>query len=138
MKFLKLLMITSVFLWANVAFADVAVIVNKSNNQTLDKKTIKRIYLNKAKTFANGNEIISAGLEADNVTTEEFNDKVLQKSAAQLKSYWAKLMFTGSGTPPTEFKTAQAVIDFVKSNANAIGFIDSSKATTEVKIVEIF
>lgn len=117
--------------------ADVAVIVNPSNGNALDKNEIKKIYLGKSKSFADGVKVNPVNQSGNNVV-DEFNDKVVGKSSSQLNAYWSKLVFTGKGTPPEKLDSDQAVIDFVASNADSIGYIDSAKVSDAVKVIATF
>ena len=97
-------------LCSGMAFADVAVIVNPSNGDALDKDTISRLFLNKAKAFSNGTKVAPFALAEGNATTDEFNGKVLNKTAAQLTAFWSKLVFTGKGQPPKALSSDAEVI----------------------------
>jgi hypothetical protein len=108
------------------AFAGVTVIVNTGNANAIDQDEIKKIYLGKSKSFADGVKVNPVNQNGNSIA-DEFNDKVVGKSSSQLNAYWSKLVFTGKGTPPEKLDNDQAVIDFVSSNADAIGYIDSSK-----------
>jgi len=70
--------------------------------------------------------------------TEVFRQSALKKSNSQFKSYWSKLAFTGKGTPPKEVNSAADMINAVKADASAIGFIDSAAVTGDVKVVAKF
>ncbi|ATC82952.1 MULTISPECIES: phosphate ABC transporter substrate-binding protein [Pseudoalteromonas] len=133
----KLILASVLSVCAFSAYAEVAVIVNPGNASALDGDTIKKIYLGKAKSFANGNKVNPA-TQNGTAVADEFNSKVVGKSSSQLNAYWSKLVFTGKGTPPEKFDSDQAVIDFVASNGDSIGYIDSSKATDKVKVVATF
>lgn len=133
----KLLLATAVALLSSTAFADVAVIVNPANGNTIDEGTIKKIYLGKAKSFDDGTKVNPVNQDGNSVS-DEFNDKVVGKSSSQLNAYWSKLVFTGKGTPPEKLANDQAVIDFVSANGDAIGYIDASKVTDKVKVVATF
>ncbi len=135
MKFIKSILMLSLLLCANAAFADVAIIVNPANNQTIDKSTIKRLFLAKMKAFPDGSEVQTAGLPADDATTLAFYKNVLGKRSSQMKSYWTKLIFTGTGEPTKEYATSAQVISVIKSNANAIGYIDAGAVTADVKVI---
>ena len=133
----KLILASALSLCSFGALAEVAVIVNPGNANALDAETIKKIYLGKAKSFDNGNKVNPA-TQNGTAIADEFNSKVVGKSSSQLNAYWSKLVFTGKGTPPEKFDSDQAVIDFVASNGDSIGYIDSSKATDKVKVVATF
>ncbi|MBD1584347.1 phosphate ABC transporter substrate-binding protein [Pseudoalteromonas sp. S16_S37] len=119
------------------AQAEVTVIVNPSNGATIDKDAIAKIYLGKTKSFSDGTKVNAVGLNSGS-TVDEFTANVLGKSSSQYKAYWSKLIFTGKGTPPEALDSEQAVIDFVAANADAIGYVDSSKVTGNVKVVGKF
>lgn len=119
------------------AFAGVTVIVNTGNANAIDQDEIKKIYLGKSKSFADGVKVNSVNQNGNSIA-DEFNDKVVGKSSSQLNAYWSKLVFTGKGTPPEKLDYDQAVIDFVSSNADAIGYIDSSKVNDAVKVITTF
>lgn len=120
------------------AHAQVAVIVHKDNAQSINKSMIKRIFLSKIRTMPNGVALESAGLSSKNPSTVEFNKKVLKKSSSQMKAYWSKLIFTGTGKPTKTYQSAEEVIDIVKNNINAIGYIDSSKVSGDVRVIASF
>lgn len=118
------------------AFA-VNVIVHPSNDSNLDKSTVSRIFLGKAKSFPNGTSVVPIDQAEGSPASAEFNDKVLSRSASQLKAYWSKLVFTGKGTPPEKVEGDAAVIAKVASTPGAIGYI-SGDASGDVKVVASF
>ncbi|BBN81641.1 hypothetical protein PA25_16260 [Pseudoalteromonas sp. A25] len=120
------------------SYSAVSVIVHPSNSSSFDDSTINRIFTGKEKSFSNGNKAIPIGQDTGNPITEEFNTKVLNKSSAQLKAYWSKLIFTGKGTPPKEAANDAEVIQSVSSNPDTIGFVSSSAVTGDVKVVKEF
>ncbi len=113
-------------------FADVAVIVHPDNNGELTQTEIERIFLGKSAQFPDGSEAIP--INTTGSVNDEFNQKVLGRNSSQIESYWAKLVFTGKGTPPKEVDEA-SVINLIKNNKNAIAYIDSGKVTDDVKVV---
>ncbi|CAM3999734.1 phosphate ABC transporter substrate-binding protein [Pseudoalteromonas byunsanensis] len=120
------------------SYAGVAVIVHPSNSSSFDDSVINRIFTGKEKSFSNGSKAIPIGQDAGNPVTEEFNTKVLNKSSAQLKAYWSKLIFTGKGTPPKEAANDAEVIQSVSTNPDTIGFISSGSVTGDVKVIKEF
>lgn len=120
------------------SFAEISVIVNNANTDQLNAKLIKRIYLGKIKAFPNGKKVMVYTLNDSASETETFRQSALKKSNSQFKSYWSKLAFTGKGTPPTEVASAEDMINAIKENDSAIGFIDSSAVTSDVKVVATY
>jgi len=125
-------------LCCNVAFAEVAVIVNPSNGDALDKDSISRLFLNKAKAFPSGTQAEPIALAEGAAATDEFNGKVLNKTAAQLTAFWSKLVFTGKGQPPKALSSDADVVAAVAANAGAIGYVDAGAVNDSVRVVATF
>jgi ABC-type phosphate transport system substrate-binding protein len=125
-------------LCCNVAFAEVAVIVHPSNGDALDKDSISRLFLNKAKAFPSGAKAEPVALGEGQAATDEFNGKVLNKSAAQLTAFWSKLVFTGKGQPPKALSSDADVISAVAGNPGAIGYVDAGAVNDSVRVVATF
>jgi len=121
-----------------VAVADVVVIVNPNNNNTLNKTSISQIFLGKTNAFSDGSQAIPINQKEDTPLSKEFTRKALKKSTNQLRAYWSKLMFTGKGTPPKVVQGDSEVIKLVLDNPNLIGYVSKSADTSNVKVVEKF
>lgn len=140
MKISKIIKLTAfaLFVCTLQAQAAVAIIVNPSNTEVLDEKAIAKIFLGKAKSFPSGAGVIPVDLAQSSATRITFGETVLDKSESQMKAYWAKLMFSGKGTPPKEVATDAEVLELVAKNPSIIGYIDASSVTEKVKVVHQF
>lgn len=131
--------ITLLILYAGQAcFAEQVIIVHPENNSSLSKKEIKRLYLAKMKSFPNGVTALPLNHKESSDSRKTFDKTVLGKSPSQIKSYWAKLVFTGKATPLKEVLSDDEIIKLVSINPSAIGYIDSSNVTDEVKVILSF
>jgi ABC-type phosphate transport system substrate-binding protein len=135
---MKKLLIAIGFIFSASAFSGVAVIVHPSNADALGDTEISRIFLGKMKTFPGGGQAIPINQSEGSAPRGDFEKKVLNKSASQIKAYWSKLVFTGKGTPPKEVSSDAEVIDLIKSNPNLIGYVDESAVTGDVKVIATF
>lgn len=137
MRLIKtVLMLTALLSLA--AQADIAVVVNPANNNALSSDEINRLFLGRTSNFADGSKATPLNLAEGQAGRDEFDSKVLNRSAAQLKAYWSKLVFTGKGTPPKELADDAAVKAAVAADSSAIGYIDSSSVDSSVKVVATF
>ena len=107
----------------------VAVIVNPKNTGAVSADQISNIFLGKS------NELAGVDLPDGNAVRDAFYHKVTGKDGAQLKAYWAKLVFTGKAQPLKELASDAEVKKFVASNPNAIGYIDKGAVDGSVKVV---
>jgi len=135
-RLVVVVLLSSVF--AVNSWAEVAVIVHPSVADSASNKDISRIFLGKSKSLPGGQKVTPISLAEGNAATDEFNDKVLGKSASQLKSYWSKLIFTGKGQPPTELGSDADVVAKVSSDPNSIGYVSSASVTDAVKVLATF
>ena len=120
------------------ASAEVAVIVNPANANTLSDSDISRAFLGKLKTYADGQSIKAVNSQTQSPARAEFEKLVLKKSAAQVKAYWSKRLFTGKGKPLKELGSDADVLSFVASTPNAIGYVDAASVDSTVKVLKRF
>jgi ABC-type phosphate transport system substrate-binding protein len=138
MKYIKVTAILLSIGFSLTASADIAVIVNPANSSELTDRDISRIFLGKNKKFTNGASVMAANLKDESPAREEFESKVLQKTSYQVKSYWAKLIFSGKAKPLAEFDNDADVLSFVADNPDAIGYIDAANVSDKVKVIKTF
>ena len=111
------------------ATAQVVVVGAKSAAANMTKEQVADAFMGKM-----------AGMEPvdqaeGNPIREDFYSKSIGKSASQVKSYWAKLSFTGKGTPPKEYPNSAEVKKVLSGNPNAIGYIEKSAVDPAVKVI---
>ncbi len=121
-----------------VSYAGVSVIVHPQNTNALSEEDISRIFLGKRKSFPDGSEAIPIDQVEGSPARTSFVGSVLKKSDQQIKAYWAQLLFTGKGTPPTIIDEASDVKKLIADNPNLIGYIDSAQVDDTVKVVGEF
>ena len=118
-----------------LCLAEVAVIMKASVTESADINDIQKIFLGKSKSLPSGYKVTPVALAEGHPIRELFNDKVLEKSDSQLKSYWAKLIFTGKGRPPKELPSDEEVIAEVNADPSVMGYIDAQNVTADVKVL---
>lgn len=135
MKMIKFILLFSTV----IAFSSqaVTVIVHPSNADALDKKSVKKIFLGKAKKFPSGAEAIPIELSAG-ASRDAFLQSVVGKPEAKYKAYWSKRVFTGKGQAPRNVDSEAEIIDLVSKNPNIIGYISDGALTDAVKAVGKF
>jgi len=114
------------------------VIVNASNTTTtISKSDLSKHFLKKTKKWDNGDKIVPVDQSANSTVRKDFSTAIHNKSVSAIKSYWQQYVFAGSGTPPMEKKSDDEVIEYVKSNTGAIGYVATGTNTAGVKEVTI-
>jgi ABC-type phosphate transport system substrate-binding protein len=124
------------FSGAGEAFADVLVVVSaKSSVSRLSASQVAKIFLAKSNSFPDGSPAVPLDQPEGSAIRNEFYLKVTGKDAAQLKAYWAKIIFSGDGQPPRLLNGDEAVKRAVARDENAIGYINRSALDDSVKVV---
>lgn len=125
-----------VLLLPRCLFAEVLVVTGAgSPSISMNKNQVCDVFLGKVKSLPGGINATPVDQPEFNSLREEFYSKVANKSVAQVKVSWAKLYFTGRGTPPREGADSDDVKKIVNSTPGAIGYIDRSSLDSSVKVV---
>jgi ABC-type phosphate transport system substrate-binding protein len=107
----------------------------KSAVTTLTKVQLTDIFLGKANRFPNGAPAVPIDQPEGSVAREEFYAKFAGKSAAQVKAFWAKIIFTGRGQPPKEVADGIELKKRIAEDPSAIGYIDEKIVDDGVRVV---
>lgn len=131
----KVVMTTLLVLLASITHGEIIVIVHPSNEAVIEKADVSRIFLGKNRNFPGGDEAIPISFGFATSEAEAFSRSLLEKSPKQLKAYWAKMIFTGQGTPPKEMESTAQILELVSKNPNLIGYVPVGSETSAVRVV---
>jgi len=116
--------------------ADVVAVVSSKNPLTsLSKSQVADIFLGKTVRFPDGTLAVPIDQEEGSVARAEFYATFAGKSAAQIKSHWTKIIFTGRGQPPTAVSDSAEVKHLIASNPQAISYMERSAVDSSVKVL---
>jgi ABC-type phosphate transport system substrate-binding protein len=113
----------------------VAVVSAKSAVTVLSKSQLADIFLGRVTRFPNGARAVPIDQADGSVARDEFYLKLAGKSAAQLKAYWSKIIFTGRGEPPPAVADSDALKRRLVANPAAIGYIELNRVDGSVRVV---
>ena len=120
-----------------ICFAgDIVLIVNPSVPETtLSKNDLGNIYLGKKTSWSDGSKIKFVIQKGD--INSSFVKSFVGKTETQFKIFWKKQVFTGKGSPPKEFDSDQAMVEFVAHTTGAIGYVSAGSDVSKVKTISI-
>ena len=113
----------------------VAVVSSKSAVTTLSKSQVLDIFLGKSARFPDGSQAVPIDQSEGMIVRDEFYTKLAGKSAAQMKAYWSKIIFTGRGQPPKALPNGADVKKQLLENPNAIGYMDEKMVDASLRVV---
>lgn len=121
-----------------LACADIAIIVNPNNTDVIEEKDINRLFLAKVRTFPSGKKATPIDQIEGTNARRDFLNNFLGKSEDQLRSYWARLIFTGRVIPPKTADNDEAVKQLVAQHPELIGYISSSSVDDSVRVIATY
>jgi ABC-type phosphate transport system substrate-binding protein len=125
-------------LGAAAAIADtVAVVSTKSAIVTLSKTQLTNIFLGKTNRFPDGSSAVPIDQAEGSRARDEFYEQIAEKSAAQVKAYWSRVIFTGRGQPPKTVPDSIAMMKLISANPAAIGYIDAKLVDDTLRVVTL-
>jgi ABC-type phosphate transport system substrate-binding protein len=120
------------------AWADVVPVVSaKSPVHEMSKNQVVDIFLGRTNRFPNGEPAVPIDQAEGSEVRDLFYLQFANRSAAQLKAYWSKIVFTGKGEPPREVSPSERVKRVLAENPHFIGYIERTEVDANVKVVPL-
>lgn len=115
------------------------VIVNRSNTVTsLRRAEVSAIFMRREKRWPDGSGMIPVDQSPTADVREVFSRSTHGKSVAYVIRYWHRLIFAGRALPPIEAASDEAVIELVRKNRGAIGYVGSqTRLPDEVRVIPV-
>ncbi|MEO8135385.1 MAG: hypothetical protein ABI831_15545 [Betaproteobacteria bacterium] len=119
-------------LGSSCALADIVVIANPASGEKITRDEAINIFMGRYKKLPSGMTALPVDESGEKAA---FYHSLLGKELSEIQSYWARLVFSGQGSPPRQMDSADEVIETVANNKGAIGYIDRKKVTARVRVV---
>lgn len=128
-----------IFMISGIASAQsYKVIVNNSNSiSSLSKKEVSDLFMKKTTKWSSGVTVAPVDLVANSSVREAFSLSIHNKAVSAIRNYWQQAAFSGAATAPPEKSNDNEVIEYVKKNPGAIGYISSGTSADGVKTISI-
>lgn len=121
---------------ATPAQADIYVVVPAASPvKAMTQKEVTDLYMGRSRAFPGGEFALPFDLPRDNPGRAAFYQALTGMGAAQVNSYWSRLMFAGQTMPPQPLPTEAAMADVVKRNPSAIGYLLQEPADKALRVV---
>ncbi len=118
--------------------ADLVVVAgSQSPLNHLSREQVADIYLGRVTTLPGGTSALPLDLPASSPEREIFYNQITGKTAAQIRAYWAKMSFTGKGTPPRTVASAADIKKLTLSKPGAVAYLAEGTLDGSVKVLHI-
>jgi len=101
---------------------NIAIITHPSVSSELSVEQVRRIYMGRTNQLPDGSKVVPLVIDHADPAYTRFANKVMRRSPKQLKSYWAKRLFTGKSKPPQAVSSFALLKQLVASDPKFIGF----------------
>jgi ABC-type phosphate transport system substrate-binding protein len=114
------------------------VVVSKENPvDSLSMDELRRIFLRQVTNWKDGEAVSVFERPSDSPIGREFSQRVLKKTAEELKTYWMELQVTRGMKPPKVLRSANMVKEYLQRVRGGIGYIHENEVDESVKVVKI-
>ena len=118
------------------AHADFYLVVHPSNPQAkLSQREALDLFMGRARAFPNGDLALIFDLPRDHPRRGAFYQALTGMPVAQVNSYWSRLMFSGQSMPPQALPDEASMLDIVRRNPSALGWLGKEPSDPSVRIV---
>jgi hypothetical protein len=133
MKFKKLIIYMIFNILCCCAFSALAeekklIILASDNIESISLDTISNLYAFRQKLMPNSQRAQLTSLPLSSEDTIGFTQKFFNYYPYQLKRIWDQAIFSGKARRPKQFDNKDDLLDFIKSNDNAIGYLIIEKS----------
>lgn len=122
----------------NFCFSQISIIANRSvQESSIDKNDLRDYYTLAKKRWSNSSRIICFDYKKKIETQKQFYE-IINKQPIQLKKEWLRKKLTGEANPPQLLDSEDEMLRKISETEGAIGYINSSKVSSNVKVLATF
>lgn len=135
---IRLILSLTLCIGSSATLAEVVAVVSAKNPlTTLSKDQLADLFLGKTSRFPDGTLAEPIDQAEGAPARDEFYLEFADRSPAQIKAHWAKIIFTGRGQPPKTVPNGAAMKKRLADDANAIGYLERKNLDGSVKALLI-
>lgn len=127
-----LLLMTSCL--SQAARADIVVVVHpESPLRQLSPQEVSDLYLGRVRSLQGSERLLILDQSRDSELRSRFFQQLNGMSLRSVNAYWARLQFSGVSQPPIPMPDSQAVVNTVRRNRLAIGYVEAPSLSGDVR-----
>lgn len=117
------------------ARADVVVVAGAASPlEALGAEEVARIFLGKTESTATGTLVVAVDQPEGAPVRDEFYRQLTGKTPAQVRAYWARIIFTGKGQPPRQLE-GPGLAKLLAENPLAIAYVERAAIPAGARIL---
>ena len=122
----------------SISFGQTVMIVNSANSVTsMTRSEAANFFLGNTTKWAGGEKAVPVDQKKSNPAGAAFLEKIVKMTESNFKKEWMSKLLSGEAEPLLLKSSDADVIEFVKANAGAIGYVSASSVVNGVKVVAV-
>lgn len=114
------------------------IVVNAANpTRELTKTQVSNFLLKKKSKWDHGVDAVPADLDSSSPVRAAMSEEIHNRSVSSIKNFWQRQIFSGRDVPPPELADDARMIDHVRSNPGAIGYVSAAAKVDGVKVITV-
>lgn len=133
-------LLASFLIAASVLFSEIAtagpVVVVSADSEigALSQGQVRQLFNGQLRKVS-GVSVKPLDLPNGDVTRNTFYQEVTGKTAEQMKSYWARMIFTGRGMPPREVSSEREMGILLGGDPAFVGYLEETRVPQGLKVI---
>ena len=107
------------------------------NTRTISSNSLRAIFGMRQQTWPDGTPLKVFVLADDAPLHNAFAKEKLSAFPYQLRQAWDRLVFSGTGQAPINVSSSEEMFDKVANTPGAIGYLEKSKISERVNVIQI-
>ncbi len=95
---------------------------------SIERSELSGMFLGKRGEWDEGGEVRVVDQTTGSAARKAFTELIHQRNVAAVESYWQRVHYAGRDVPPPEVLSDGEVLDFVRRDPGAVGYVDPSTA----------
>lgn len=118
------------------AHADLYVIAHAAHvGPAMTRAETLDLFMGRTRHFPGGQPALPVDQPRNSAARARFYRALTGMDLAQVNSYWARLMFSGQTMPPQPLAGEAAVVEAVRHNPSAIGYVVTAPTGLDVRVM---
>ena len=106
-----------------------------SGVSSLSREQVINIFLGRFRQLPDGTMARPIDQPSGDPAKADFYQRLVNKQLAEIRAYWARLVFSGKTSPPQQAKSADDVVQWLLDEPGAIGYLRSGQLRPELRAV---
>ncbi|NEV62090.1 hypothetical protein [Thiorhodococcus minor] len=113
----------------------VVVMSANSGIEALTREQVINIFFGRFRKLPNGETAVPVDQPAGAPLKSAFYRQLVNKDLAEIRAYWARLVFSGRTAPPEQTKTEQEALQLLLEQPGAVGYLWEGSLPPRLRVV---